>query len=95
MSRPHEDEPLPYPRECDATVCMDGPIGARSLKPEDLCALTVEAAAVAKVPLAGTSWIPGVTEGRILAEVERLVERAREEEIAQGAEAVSLRAAGN
>jgi methylamine---glutamate N-methyltransferase subunit C len=32
-----------------------------SLEPEDLVALTVEAAAMARVPLAGTSWIPGVT----------------------------------
>ena len=31
----------------------------RNLEPEDLCALTVEAAAMAKVPLAGTGWIPG------------------------------------
>ncbi|MCV2867585.1 FMN-binding glutamate synthase family protein [Defluviimonas sp. WL0002] len=30
-----------------------------NLEPEDLCALTVEAAAMAGVPLAGTSWIPG------------------------------------
>lgn len=30
-----------------------------NLEPEDLAALTVEAAAMAKVPLAGTSWIPG------------------------------------
>src|SRR6476660_3243664 len=30
-----------------------------NLEPEDLCALTVEAAAMAQVPLAGTSWIPG------------------------------------
>jgi glutamate synthase domain-containing protein 2 len=30
------------------------------LEPEDLVALTVEAAAMARVPLAGTSWIPGV-----------------------------------
>ncbi|MEO3783821.1 FMN-binding glutamate synthase family protein [Actinocorallia sp. B10E7] len=29
------------------------------LEPEDLVALTVEAAAMARVPLAGTSWIPG------------------------------------
>ena len=29
------------------------------LEPEDLCALTVESAAMAGVPLAGTSWIPG------------------------------------
>jgi methylamine---glutamate N-methyltransferase subunit C len=30
-----------------------------NLEPEDLVALTVEAAAMARVPLAGTSWIPG------------------------------------
>ena len=30
-----------------------------NLEPEDLAALTVEAAAMAKVPLAGTTWIPG------------------------------------
>lgn len=29
------------------------------LEPEDMVALTVEAAAMAKVPLAGTNWIPG------------------------------------
>jgi len=31
----------------------------RNLEPEDLCALTLEAAAMAGVPLAGTDWIPG------------------------------------
>ncbi len=31
----------------------------RNLEPEDLVALTVESAAMARVPLAGTSWIPG------------------------------------
>jgi methylamine---glutamate N-methyltransferase subunit C len=30
-----------------------------NLEPEDLCALTLEAAAMARVPLAGTTWIPG------------------------------------
>ncbi|VDC18998.1 Glutamate synthase [NADPH] large chain precursor [Pseudogemmobacter humi] len=30
-----------------------------NLEPEDLCALTLESAAMAGVPLAGTSWIPG------------------------------------
>ncbi|MDO9002453.1 MAG: FMN-binding glutamate synthase family protein [Aquabacterium sp.] len=30
------------------------------LEPEDLVALTVEAAAMARVPLAGTNWIPGM-----------------------------------
>ncbi|WP_439360459.1 FMN-binding glutamate synthase family protein [Bradyrhizobium sp. DASA03007] len=32
-----------------------------NLEPEDLVALTIEAAAMAGVPLAGTSWIPGIT----------------------------------
>ncbi|WP_433962866.1 FMN-binding glutamate synthase family protein [Roseitalea porphyridii] len=32
-----------------------------NLEPEDLCALTIEAAAMARVPLAGTDWIPGQT----------------------------------
>ena len=31
----------------------------RHLEPEDLVALTVESAAMARVPLAGTTWIPG------------------------------------
>ena len=30
-----------------------------NLEPEDLCALTIEAAAMAGVPLAGTDWVPG------------------------------------
>jgi glutamate synthase domain-containing protein 2 len=30
-----------------------------NLEPEDLVALTVEASAMARVPLAGTDWIPG------------------------------------
>jgi len=34
-----------------------------NLEPEDLCALTLEAAAMAGVPLAGTNWIPGRTGG--------------------------------
>jgi len=33
------------------------------LEPEDLVALTIEAAAMAKVPLAGTDWIPGMKGG--------------------------------
>nr|HML44918.1 glutamate synthase-related protein [Hyphomicrobium zavarzinii] len=32
-----------------------------NLEPEDLAALTIEAAAMARVPLAGTTWIPGAT----------------------------------
>ena len=34
-----------------------------NLEPEDLVALTVESAAMARVPLAGTSWVPGTTTG--------------------------------
>ena len=33
------------------------------LEPEDLVAITLEAAAMARVPLAGTSWVPGQTAG--------------------------------
>ena len=32
-----------------------------NLEPEDLVALTIEAAAMAGVPLAGTTWVPGAT----------------------------------
>jgi glutamate synthase domain-containing protein 2 len=32
-----------------------------NLEPEDLVALTIEAAAMAQVPLAGTDWIPGLS----------------------------------
>ena len=35
-----------------------------NLEPEDLVALTIEAAAMARVPLAGTNWIPGLDERR-------------------------------
>ena len=34
------------------------------LEPEDMVALTVEAAAMARIPLAGTNWIPGLQAGR-------------------------------
>ena len=40
-----------------------GKSDVRNLEPEDLVALTVEAAAMAKVPLAGTEWVPG--DGRV------------------------------
>jgi hypothetical protein len=36
-----------------------GKTHVHNLEPEDLVALTVEAAAMAGVPLAGTKWIPG------------------------------------
>ncbi len=50
-----------------------GKTNVHSLEPEDLCALTVEAAAMAKVPLAGTTYIPGVTEERALEEIRTLL----------------------
>ncbi len=34
-----------------------------NLEPEDVVALTVEAAAMARVPLAGTQWVPGTPAG--------------------------------
>ena len=36
-----------------------GKSSVHNLEPEDLVALTVEAAAMAQIPLAGTDWIPG------------------------------------
>ena len=45
------------------------------MEPEDLAALTVEAAAMAKVPLAGTRYIPGVTEEKTLNEIKMMLER--------------------
>jgi glutamate synthase domain-containing protein 2 len=50
-----------------------GKTNVHSLEPEDLCALTVEAAAMARVPLAGTDYIPGITEERALAEIKALL----------------------
>ena len=52
-----------------------GKTDVHNLEPEDLCALTTEAAAMARVPLAGTSYIPGVSEERTLGEIKRLLER--------------------
>ncbi len=36
-----------------------GKSDVHNLEPEDLVALTIEAAAMARIPLAGTNWIPG------------------------------------
>jgi methylamine---glutamate N-methyltransferase subunit C len=52
-----------------------GKTNVHSLEPEDLCALTVEAAAMAKVPLAGTNYIPGVSEEQSLKEIKRMLEK--------------------
>ncbi|MGS4944833.1 FMN-binding glutamate synthase family protein [Meridianimarinicoccus sp. RP-17] len=45
--------------ECQTIARACGKSHVHNLEPEDLCALTVEAAAMAGVPLAGTDWIPG------------------------------------
>lgn len=45
--------------ECQTIARACGKSDIRNLEPEDLVALTVEAAAMARVPLAGTDWIPG------------------------------------
>jgi glutamate synthase domain-containing protein 2 len=45
--------------ELTALTRACGKSSVHHLEPEDLVALTVEAAAMARVPLAGTSWIPG------------------------------------
>ena len=36
-----------------------GKTDVHNLEPQDLVALTIEAAAMARIPLAGTDWIPG------------------------------------
>ena len=45
--------------ECQTLARACGKSHVHNLEPEDLVALTVEAAAMAKVPLAGTDWVPG------------------------------------
>ena len=45
--------------EAQAIARACGKSHLHNLEPEDLVALTVEAAAMARVPLAGTEWIPG------------------------------------
>ena len=46
--------------ECQTIARACGKSRVHNLEPEDLVALSLEAAAMAKVPLAGTNWIPGV-----------------------------------
>ncbi len=46
--------------ECQTLARANGKSHVHNLEPEDLVALTVEAAAMAQVPLAGTDWIPGL-----------------------------------
>jgi len=45
--------------EVQTLARANGKSDVHNLEPEDLAALTVEAAAMAGVPLAGTDWIPG------------------------------------
>jgi len=45
--------------ECQTIARACGHNHVHNLEPEDLCALTMEAAAMARVPLAGTDWYPG------------------------------------
>ncbi|MEO8093047.1 MAG: glutamate synthase-related protein, partial [bacterium] len=52
-----------------------GKTSVHSLEPEDLAALTVEASAMARVPLAGTEYIPGVSEERALGEIRTLLDQ--------------------
>ncbi|MEM9855633.1 MAG: FMN-binding glutamate synthase family protein, partial [Pseudomonadota bacterium] len=47
--------------EAQTIARANGKSHLHNLEPEDLCALTIEAAAMAGVPLAGTDWIPGQT----------------------------------
>jgi glutamate synthase domain-containing protein 2 len=49
--------------ELQTVARANGKSHVLNLEPEDLVALTVEAAAMAGVPLAGTSWIPGKATG--------------------------------
>tara|TARA_X000001036_G_scaffold419286_1_gene438960 strand:+ start:218 stop:1546 length:1329 start_codon:yes stop_codon:yes gene_type:complete len=46
--------------EAQTIARASGKNDLHNLEPEDLCALTVESAAMARVPLAGTDWIPGI-----------------------------------
>ena len=45
--------------EAQTIARANGKNHLHNLEPEDLCALTMEAAAMARVPLAGTTWYPG------------------------------------
>ncbi|MGH7955694.1 MAG: FMN-binding glutamate synthase family protein [Opitutaceae bacterium] len=47
--------------ECQTLARACGKSHVHNLEAEDLVALSIEAAAMAKVPLAGTNWIPGMS----------------------------------
>ena len=70
-----------------------GKTNVHSLEPEDLAALTIEASAMARVPLAGTTYTVGQTEQEILAEVKRLLAIKAEEELEIPGEVADLRVA--
>ena len=69
-----------------------GKTNVHSLEPEDLAALTIEASAMARVPLAGTTYTVGQTEREILSEVKRLLAIKAEEELEVPGEVAELRA---
>ena len=45
--------------ECQTLARACGKSHVHNLEPDDLCALTMEAAAMTQIPLAGTDWYPG------------------------------------
>jgi glutamate synthase domain-containing protein 2 len=49
--------------EAQAIARACGKSHLHNLEPEDMVALTMEAAAMAQIPLAGTNWFPGKTTG--------------------------------
>ena len=51
--------------ETQTLARANGKSHVHNLEPEDLRALTIEAAAMAGVPLAGTSWVPGQGQGGV------------------------------
>jgi glutamate synthase domain-containing protein 2 len=67
--------------ECQMLARACGKTNVHNLEPEDLCALTTEAAAMARVPLAGTNYVPGVSEERTLEEMRQMLERHLENPI--------------
>jgi glutamate synthase domain-containing protein 2 len=67
--------------ECQMLARACGKTNVHNLEPEDLCALTTEAAAMARVPLAGTNYVPGVSEERTLDEMRHMLERHLENPI--------------
>jgi glutamate synthase domain-containing protein 2 len=52
--------------ECQMITRGCAKTDVHNLEPEDLAALSIEAAAMAQVPLAGTSWIPGISDTAVM-----------------------------